>query len=318
MSVTYGFYNSLNGDRKYDAIQMSKLFDGIIKDGIFSSIGTCFIVNADTGLNNIVNVGVGRAWFQHTWTLNDSILSLEAPVSEVLLDRIDAVIIEVNTSEAVRANSIKIIQGTPSSSPVNPILASEQNLHQYALCYIYRAANSVVITQTNITNTVGSEATPFITGILQSISTDELVAQWETRFEELIVDNQLDFTTWFDHIKDQLSEDAAGNLQLEIDQITNTAMLKAIYEGSAAGVVKAADKLAVSRKIGNANFDGSGDVSLAQVGAEPAFSKNTAFNKNFGSAAGTVCQGNDGRLSDARRASNISMSYNGNLWISYS
>ena len=35
-------------------------------------------------------------------------------------------------------------------------------------------------------------------------------------------------------------------------------------------------------------------------GKEPAFSKNTGFNKNFGSTAGTVCQGNDSRLSDAR------------------
>ena len=33
---------------------------------------------------------------------------------------------------------------------------------------------------------------------------------------------------------------------------------------------------------------------------EPSFSKNTGFNKNFGSAAGTVCQGDDARLSDAR------------------
>jgi len=33
---------------------------------------------------------------------------------------------------------------------------------------------------------------------------------------------------------------------------------------------------------------------------EPVFSKNTAFNKNFGTASGTVCQGNDSRLSDSR------------------
>ena len=35
---------------------------------------------------------------------------------------------------------------------------------------------------------------------------------------------------------------------------------------------------------------------------ESVFSKNNAFNKNFGTAAGTVCQGNDSRLSDARPA----------------
>ena len=33
---------------------------------------------------------------------------------------------------------------------------------------------------------------------------------------------------------------------------------------------------------------------------EDMFSKNTAFNKNFGITPGTVCQGNDSRLSDAR------------------
>lgn len=71
------------------------------------------------------------------------------------------------------------------------------------------------------------------------------------------------------------------------------------------------------------NYDGSATANMtlspSNVGAEPAFTKNTAFNKNFGSSAGTVCQGNDGRLSDARRSSNITMSLSGtNLSISYS
>jgi hypothetical protein len=34
--------------------------------------------------------------------------------------------------------------------------------------------------------------------------------------------------------------------------------------------------------------------------AEPAFTKNTGFNKNFGTTSGTVAQGNDSRFSDAR------------------
>ena len=44
-------------------------------------------------------------------------------------------------------------------------------------------------------------------------------------------------------------------------------------------------------------------LSPSDIGAESAFSKNTAHNKNFGTAAGTVCQGNDSRLSDARTPS---------------
>lgn len=94
-------------------------------------------------------------------------------------------------------------------------------------------------------------------------------------------------------------------------------------------VVAQADKvtnaLVIMSNSGTAlvNYDGSATANMtlspSNVGAEPAFTKNTAFNKNFGSSAGTVCQGNDSRLSNARRSSNISMSLSGtNLSISYS
>lgn len=94
-------------------------------------------------------------------------------------------------------------------------------------------------------------------------------------------------------------------------------------------VVAQADKvtnaLVIMSNSGTAlvNYDGSAAANMtlspSNVGAEPAFTKNSAFNKNFGSSAGTVCQGNDGRLSDARRSSNITMSLSGtNLSISYS
>lgn len=42
-----------------------------------------------------------------------------------------------------------------------------------------------------------------------------------------------------------------------------------------------------------------------EIGAEPAFQKNSAFNKNFGNEVDTVCEGNDPRLSDARPASDV-------------
>ena len=31
---SYGFYNSVNGDRLYNAQQMSELFEGLITDGV--------------------------------------------------------------------------------------------------------------------------------------------------------------------------------------------------------------------------------------------------------------------------------------------
>lgn len=45
-----------------------------------------------------------------------------------------------------------------------------------------------------------------------------------------------------------------------------------------------------------------GDVIIdcSNLGAEQAFEKNSAFNKSFGRTKGTVCEGNDSRLSDSR------------------
>lgn len=256
MSVSSGFFNSLNGDRKYNTAQMSAIFDGLIIDGVFASIGTAFAVKAAGGLT--VNVGIGKAWFDHTWTVNDSILPMTAPEAEVLLDRIDAVVLEVNGMKSVRNNTIKFVKGNPSSAPSRPTLTNEGNVHQYPLCYIYRKYGTAVINQADITPMVGTESTPFVTGILQTISLDELLGKWQdeldrftdarskevddwiaqeesdftawfnkmkadlqqeqTVLDQWIASEQADFLAWYNQMKDQLSGDVAGNLQLEIDK----------------------------------------------------------------------------------------------------
>lgn len=227
MSVSSGFFNSLNGDRKYNAAQMSAIFDGLIIDGVFASIGTAFAVKAAGGLT--VNVGIGKAWFDHTWTVNDSILPMTAPEADVLLDRIDAVVLEVNGMESVRNNTIKFVKGNPSSAPSRPTLTNEGNVHQYPLCYIYRKYGTAVINQADITPMVGTESTPFVTGILQTISLDELLGKWQDELDRFtdarskevddwIASEQADFLAWYNQMKYQLSGDVAVKLQLEIDK----------------------------------------------------------------------------------------------------
>lgn len=333
MSVTYGFYNSINGDRKYNALEMSSIFDGIIVDGVYMSIGDALNVKSSGGMG--ITVGIGRAWFNHTWTLNDSIMPLTLESSDVLLNRIDAVVLEINNDSDVRKNTIKILKGTPASNPVKPSLIKSEMVNQYPLAYITIGKGVLSISQSNIENAIGTSACPYVTGVLKGMDIDNLVAQWGAQWAEwlssntdaweaFMSENSSEFESWFQEMKDQLSTDAAGNLQA-------SKMDKATYDADGDGVV---DRAAASDSLKNGltilsgggkpsvAFDGSKAIELALnagfVGAEPAFTKNNAFNKNFGSAAGTVCQGNDSRLSNARRASNISMSYNGNLWISYS
>ena len=90
MSLTYGFYNSLNHDRKYDARQIGMLFDGLITDGVYRSIGRAFAVSVNSGM--ILNVAEGRAWFDHTWTLNDTVMTVALPAAHSVYTKIVAVI----------------------------------------------------------------------------------------------------------------------------------------------------------------------------------------------------------------------------------
>ena len=67
----------------------------------------------------------------------------------------------------------------------------------------------------------------------------------------------------------------------------------------------------------------TGNISESQVtnlvtdlaGKEPSFSKNTAFNKNFGAVTGTVTEGNDSRLSDARTPLSHTLDSHSNVTI---
>jgi len=47
------------------------------------------------------------------------------------------------------------------------------------------------------------------------------------------------------------------------------------------------------------------EVNVLLNGKEDSFSKNTAFNKNFGSAASTVCEGNDARVVNSVTSTNV-------------
>lgn len=182
MSVTFGFYNSKEGDRRYDAIQMSSIFDGIIQDGILQHVGTAMVVKESEAM--IINVGIGRAWFNHTWTLNDALLPLVVPQSEILLNRYDAVVLEVDSREAVRANDIKIIKGTPASNPMKPTMVKTNDRWQYPLAYIYVGAGVTSIRQANITNCVGTSECPFVTAPLDKVEIDDLIAQWQDQWKE--------------------------------------------------------------------------------------------------------------------------------------
>ena len=184
MSLTSGFFDSLNGDRKYNTLQLSSIFDGIISDGVYATYGNHFLVSPVSGMQ--IKVGSGRAWLDHTWTLNSTDYPLTVEDAEVVLKRIDTVIIEVDRRDSGRINRLRILKGTPASSPSAPTLTNTDTLKQYPLANILVKPNATEITTADITNRIGTSALPWVTGIIDHVTADELVTQWRTEFDTLL------------------------------------------------------------------------------------------------------------------------------------
>ena len=204
MAFTYGFYNSINGDRRYDAQQMSAIFDGIITDGVFSSVGGIFATVPGEGMTVVVKSG--RAWFDHTWSYNDGAMPLSIDVADVTMKRYDAVVLEVNNSEAVRENAIKVVKGTPATNPVKPGMTNTETIHQHPLAYVLVDPGVTSITADKIDIRVGKSDCPFSTAILQTVSIDDLFNAWESEFDQ-----------WFSNVQAQLEGNIVTNLQKQID-----------------------------------------------------------------------------------------------------
>lgn len=210
MALSYGFYNGINHDRTYNAEQISALFDGLIHDGVFDSIGDIFATVPGDGLQVLVKSG--KAWFDHTWTINDAPIPLTIATPDVTLARIDAVVLEVNHAQSVRANSIKIKTGTAATTPTKPAMTMTEDIHQYALAYVTVPAAATEIKAANIEINVGKSSCPFVTGIIQSANIDDLFNQWEGQFD-----------AWFANLQAQLTDDVVANLQRQIDLKLNIA-----------------------------------------------------------------------------------------------
>ena len=70
MAITYGFFNSMGGDRTYNADQMSEYFSGLISDGVFENVGDALQVIPGDGMT--AKVKTGRAIIKCKWLENDA------------------------------------------------------------------------------------------------------------------------------------------------------------------------------------------------------------------------------------------------------
>ena len=219
MSVTYGFYDSENHDRVYNAEEFGSLFDGLIHDGVYATYKGGLLVRANEMMGVVVSTG--RAWFNHTWTYLDADYIVSLNPAPAIIDRIDAVVLRIDKRLNYRKNSIEVIQGAPSSSPEKPVVEHnpEEGVYQYPLAYVTVRHGELIIGAADVENVVGTADCPFVVGVIEHITTDELIVQWEAEFELTEAAFERAFNQWFSNLRYSLDGDVAGHLQNEIDRL---------------------------------------------------------------------------------------------------
>jgi hypothetical protein len=203
MAITYGFFNSINHDRVYDAAQITEYFDGLVSDGVYESVGGAMQVQAATGMN--VNVQTGRAIIDCRWIKNDAVATLPITAAHVTLARYTAVMIRLDYS--ARTIAFVTVDGTPASSPVKPTPTATATVKDLVLAYLYIPAGATTIPQANIQDQRGTNLCGWVTGLIKQVDTSQLFAQWQDACQAFYDEMTAGFDAWFDTLTSKLSID---------------------------------------------------------------------------------------------------------------
>lgn len=196
--IECGFFDSVDRDRLYKAEAMTRPYELLVSNGVFATPegtpSTYLQVYANDGMNVVVKAG--RGLFKDKWFINDSDMTLTIEAAEVTLTRIDSVIVRIDTSESVRMGTIEVKMGTPSSTPVAPVMERSEDVYEYRLADITVAPLVEKIEQLNIRDQRGSADCPWVTSLVQQVDTSTLWEQWQDAFDKYYVDNQNRFDTY--------------------------------------------------------------------------------------------------------------------------
>lgn len=200
----FGFFNSINNDRVYDAEDFALFFKKYFTNGVFN--GGLSVVN-DTGMT--VNVNPGDANINGYRYTNDDNLELTLSIGDAQYTRIDNISIRLDLDQ--RKISTIIDEGIPSSSPVAKEPQRTSLLYDLVIARVTIPAGATEITASMIEDTrFNSNLCGIVKGAVEQIDTTNVFNQYEAYFDE-----------WFAGIQSELSGDVAGNLQNQINTINN-------------------------------------------------------------------------------------------------
>lgn len=344
-----------NYDRTYLAEDIASYFASFVGSGVYaSSADNLKVVPSDA---MTVAVKAGKGWIKGYYYENDSDLAFPLDNADGAKGRIDSVVLRLDlTNRYLRVFVKKGALATNPVAPTLTRNADVYEL-QLATISVPAGATAITEAQITDTR-FDSAVCGVVAGVIEQIDATNLFSQYDDAFNTwfegakgiLNSDTAKQLSDRIDTVENNTIPKSGGTItgwlegganNVGIQWTVDDGTLYRVKAYKSSNIFQITAKPADGIETSVMNVKGTeaqfhSNVVLAKSPtadnhattkkyvddtfkkAEPAFSKNNAFNKNFGSSAGTVCQGNDSRLSNARRASNITMSYDGNLRISYS
>ena len=212
MSENSGFFNAqlVEGepDRTYEASHFAAYYASLIASGVFTDPATNLQVVAGTNAQEVI-LKAGKAFIQGYWYDNSENLSLFfSPNSGTSQERWDEVVLELNLS--TREITAKVVTGQLSRVRPTPTVTRSGSVYQLCLAQLkIPPAASTVLTDSYIYDTRSMTAVcGWVKGLIDQIDATDLFNQYNTAFNE-----------WFADIQYKLSENTAGKLQSQIDDI---------------------------------------------------------------------------------------------------
>ena len=193
MAIQSYFFNAVqNGgvyDRVYNAEDFTSYLDLLVGNGVFPTPSTQLQVRASSGMDVIV--GAGSGWINGHKMINTADLTLTLTASDVLLNRIDAVVFYADHN--TRQMGIAVKTGTVAATPSAPALQQDDNRFELCLAQISVPKQATEITASMITDTRGdSSLCGYVQGLIQQLDSTTLFQQWQAQFDE-----------WFNAAKEQ-------------------------------------------------------------------------------------------------------------------
>jgi hypothetical protein len=137
----------------------------------------------------VVSVGVGRAWINGHYYLNDTPFSFAPVPAPIGGTRYDRVFLRLDKNLTVRSVSLVYQQGTASNNPTKPAPVREGNIYDIVLADIHVSTNATSVT---VTDTRGNAD---LCGWVYSTSGDN----------SFLTSLDAAFNAWFDEKKDTLA-----------------------------------------------------------------------------------------------------------------